>query len=134
VHAARRTKQAALARITALAGEPATSAAAPPTARWPTQAWLIGDQLGRFELPRGQALVRIGRHDDNDVRLADRSVHRHHALLYRTHEGHYILTDLSGRDGNGLIVNGVRRVETRLETGDTITLGNILLRFETQPL
>jgi hypothetical protein len=131
----RQAKQAALQRLAALAGAqgnpdtPATS-----TARWPTDAWLSGDSGGRYVLPRGQALVRIGRHDDNDLKLADRSVHRHHALLHRTPEGLYVVTDLSGREGNGVLVNGARCADAKLSTGDTITLGNVVLKFETQPL
>lgn len=82
-------------------------------------------------LPTGPSMVRIGRHEDNDIRLAHASVHRHHALIHRTPDDEYVIVDLSGREGNGVLVNGERTPEARLAAGDEIVLGNVSLRFET---
>lgn len=82
-------------------------------------------------LPTGPSMVRIGRHEDNDIRLAHASVHRHHALIHRTPEDEYVIVDLSGREGNGVLVNGQRMPEARLAAGDEIVLGDVSLRFET---
>ncbi len=81
-------------------------------------------------LPSGPTMVRIGRHEDNDIRLPHASVHRHHALIHRTSEDEYVIVDLSGRGGNGVLVNGQRTPETRLAPGDEILLGDVTLRFE----
>lgn len=81
-------------------------------------------------LPSGPTMVRIGRHEDNDIRLPHASVHRHHALIHRTTDDEYVIVDLSGRGGNGVLVNGQRTPETRLAPGDEILLGDVTLRFE----
>jgi pSer/pThr/pTyr-binding forkhead associated (FHA) protein len=81
-------------------------------------------------LPPALALVRIGRHDDNDIRLDQSTVHRHHALIHRTPTADFIITDVSGQAGNGVVVNGQRLAETRLKSGDTIYLGEAALIFE----
>src|SRR5690606_16400828 len=72
------------------------------------RAQLLIDGRAAAALPTGPTLVRIGRHEDNDIRLAHASVHRHHALIHRTSEDEYVIVDLSGREGNGVLVNGQR--------------------------
>ena len=57
-----------------------------------SQAWLTVDGVGTVALA-GQ-VARIGRHRDNDIRLADRSVHRHHAVIERTPDEAFLLTDV----------------------------------------
>ena len=77
---------------------------------------------------------RIGRHGDNDIRLADWSVHRHHAVIERTPEEAFVIADLSGKDGSGLRVNGERKERAELSDGDLIELGRSRLRFENAPV
>lgn len=101
---------------------------------WPAAAWLDIAGQTKSPLPRVQGLVRIGRHDDNDIRLPHTTVHRHHAIIHRTPEAAFIIMDLSGHDGNGVVVNGQRLAEARLKPGDTIQLGEISMRFECAPL
>ena len=79
-------------------------------------------------------MIRIGRHEDNDIRLADRSVHRYHAMIQRTPREDFVITDLSGRDGNGVRVNGEPTVRARLTDGDVIELGRTRLKFENAPV
>jgi hypothetical protein len=75
-------------------------------------------------------MLRIGREDDNDIRIPSRAVHRYHAAIHREDYDDWRITDLSGVEGsNGLIVNGRRCCEARLHDGDLIELGPGRLRF-----
>ncbi|MBL8939670.1 MAG: FHA domain-containing protein [Archangium sp.] len=70
----------------------------------------------------------IGRGDDVDVRLHDRTVSRRHARLL--HRGRaYFVEDLATT--NGIYVNG-QRVKNcqQLQTGDVVELGHTVLRFD----
>jgi len=78
----------------------------------------------------GALMVRIGREDDNDVRLTDATVHRYHAVISRSAEAGFVISDLSSDDGNGITVNGKRVKRQRLEHGDKITLGTAKLTFK----
>ena len=81
-------------------------------------------------MPLAGQTVRIGRHEDNDIRLADSSVHRYHAVIQRTPEANFVITDLSGKEGNGVRINGERMAQARLVDGDLIELGRAKLKFE----
>jgi hypothetical protein len=74
-------------------------------------------------------MIRIGREDDNDIRIPSGAVHRYHAAIHREDYDDWHITDLSGVEGNGLIVNGRRCCEARLNDGDLIQLGPGRLRF-----
>jgi FHA domain len=74
-------------------------------------------------------MLRIGREDDNDIRMPVHGVHRYHAAIHRQDFGDYRITDLSGLDGNGIVVNGQRCSDARLADGDMIELGPGKLRF-----
>ncbi|RUP08553.1 MAG: FHA domain-containing protein [Hyphomicrobium sp.] len=73
-------------------------------------------------------MLRIGREHDNDIRIPSRSVHRYHAAIHRDSDD-WRITDLTGVESNGLIVNGRRCCEARLNDGDLIELGPGKLRF-----
>ncbi len=78
----------------------------------------------------GAAIVaRIGREEDNDIRLKHPTVHRYHALIRRNYEEGYEIADLSDAAGNGVIVNGNRVSNSPLADGDVIKLGAARLRF-----
>jgi len=96
----------------------------------PRLACLRIESDGATALPLAGALVRLGRHQDNDIRLPDTSVHRYHALIERTPEAAFVITDLSGRAGNGVRINGARQARAELTDGDVIELGRTRLRFE----
>lgn len=74
-------------------------------------------------------MLRIGREDDNDIRIPSRFVHRYHAAIHREDHDVWHITDLTGVRSNGLIVNGKRCCEARLQDGDLIQLGPGKLRF-----
>lgn len=78
-------------------------------------------------------LVSIGREDDNDLQLSDGSVHRHHAALVRNGASGFLIKDLSGRDGNGVKVNGQPVDAVLLQHGDRIEIGAVALNFEATP-
>jgi hypothetical protein len=99
-------------------------------AAWPTTAWLTTVDGHKHALPSKTGLVRIGRHEDNDILLTETSVHRHHAIVHRTTDGAYTITDLSGASGNGVAVNGQRVAQAQLEHGTVVDLGAARLTFE----
>ncbi len=110
------------------------SAAVPSPAQevpaWPSQAWLDIEGHQRSALPSRAMLVRIGRHQDNEIFIPDTSVHRYHAIIQRTFDADYVITDMSGEGGNGVLINGERFAESRLFDGDIIQLGEARMRFE----
>jgi hypothetical protein len=98
------------------------------------QAWLTLEGKPSGPVALSGQVIRIGRHADNDLRLADRSVHRHHAVIERTVDEAFVIKDVSGKDGNGVRVNGERTERARLADGDVIELGRAKLRFENVPV
>jgi FHA domain-containing protein len=71
--------------------------------------------------------VVLGRSKDCDIQLADPNVSRRHAEL-RQEGSVYWVVDLDST--NGTLVNGRRAARTKLESGDTITIGSTELLFE----
>jgi len=71
-------------------------------------------------------LVTIGRSDNNDIVLKNKSVSRSHAQIYRRGKRFYI-RDLEST--NGTYVNGKLVKERALKPGDIITLGEVKLEF-----
>ena len=99
----------------------------------PAEAWIdVAGAAGR-RYALGRSPMRIGREDDNDIQLPLATVHRYHAVLHRTPEAEYVITDLSSASGNGLLVNGRRLAEARLRDGDTVQLGEATLTFAARP-
>jgi hypothetical protein len=94
----------------------------------PPHAFLevVGNEATRF--PMARDMLRIGREEDNDIRIPSNAVHRYHAAIYREGDEWYV-SDLSGNGGNGVRLNGKRCFEARLEDGDIIELGPGRLRF-----
>lgn len=90
-----------------------------------------GETTGNREAFRfGTAMIaRIGREEDNEIRLKHPTVHRYHALIRRSFEEGYEISDLSDSGGNGVIVNGERILTAPLADGDEIALGAARLRF-----
>ncbi len=84
--------------------------------------------------PNGTYL--IGRAKNNDVILNDRRVSRIHATIqadgqrYLLIDGYYDNGEIK-RSANKVFVNAVEHLEKELATGDDITIGTSVLRFET---
>jgi hypothetical protein len=101
---------------------------------WPTEAWVEADGFPGSRREVGRTLLRIGREADNDICFAVKTVHRYHAVIRRTTDGVVMITDLSGKDGNGVLVNGARVAEARLSRGDVINIGEVKMRFDARPV
>lgn len=79
------------------------------------------------QLPYSVALadvLRIGRHESNDLVLDDSQVSRRHATLTRKENG-WDLQDNGSR--HGVVCNGTPVVNTLVRDGDKIQIGNVLL-------
>lgn len=90
---------------------------------------MLIDGEDAIELPPGRNLVQIGRHEDNDICLRDASVSRYHAILERSGDNGFTITDVSNPDGDGLRINGERCLRAVLSDGDMVELGNTRIRF-----
>jgi len=104
-----------------------------PTRAWraaPLHAALALADRPRTPITAARPLVRIGRQDDNDLRIDAETVHRYHALVHRGEDGLYWLIDVSGPGGNGVRVDGKRIDRHRLRGGETIDIGGTELKFE----
>ena len=84
-----------------------------------------------FEGPPGTVTVAtgeyvIGRHSDDDVRVPDVRVSRHHARLVARNGVCEILNLTAARDpANPMLVNGETTNHARLGDGDVVTLGGV---------
>ncbi len=86
---------------------------------------LNGEKAGlSFYLEGGK--TRVGRAEDNDLKLPDPRASRYHAEIERAPEG-YILRDLGST--NGTMVRGRRVMERLLEDGDILEIGGTQMRF-----
>jgi len=99
-----------------------------------SQGWLTVEGQPGGPMPLAGDIVRIGRQDDNDIRLSDRTVYRHHAVIERTADEAFTIKDISGREGSGVRINGEPKAEARLADGDVIELGRTRLKFENVPV
>ncbi len=88
------------------------------------------EQASSRQLEFGRTtLMRIGREPDNELVLSEPTVHRYHAAIERTMDAGYVITDLSGDKGNGVLVNTRRIAKAQLGDGDEIKLGAAVLSF-----
>jgi hypothetical protein len=101
---------------------------------WPTEAWVDVEGIPNGRRVIGRSLIRIGREEDNEIHLVANTVHRYHAVIRRTTDGDVVITDLSGSEGNGVLVNGARVAEARLNKGDLINVGEVKLHFDARPI
>jgi pSer/pThr/pTyr-binding forkhead associated (FHA) protein len=77
--------------------------------------------------PRPSAPVMIGRHEDSDFVIDDRTVSRQHAAIHREGSA-WILDDLGSK--NGTRVNGVRiGKRATIKPGDELGFGAATARF-----
>lgn len=83
---------------------------------------------GAVPVQRGE--VVIGRHSDDDVRVPDVRVSRHHARLVADAGSCEIHNLTAARaEANPMLVNGERREHARVEDGDVITLGGVSFKL-----
>jgi hypothetical protein len=76
----------------------------------------------------GKGPVYIGRHNQNQIVLTNRSVSRQHAVLYTTADGHTLIEDL--HSGNGTSLNGRPVDKAQVKSGDAIGIADYTLEIE----
>ena len=93
----------------------------------PVLGWfeMLDNQDEKFEIK--EMSIKIGRHSDNDYKLNNDSVHRHHAHFHFTSDMKAVITDLD--TVNGVLVNDVRVSQHNLASEDVIQLGEVRFRF-----
>jgi len=79
----------------------------------------------RFLLSAGK--MTIGRDDDNDIAVSDKTISRRHAAFVREENGYELIDEQSA---NGVFVNNLRVQRIFLQTGDRIKIGDCQFRFE----
>lgn len=84
------------------------------------------DDEGAHEVRIERGSVRLGRSVEADLRIANPSVSRRHAILADTN-GTWVLRDLQSQ--NGVRVNNLVTREHAIADGDVICLGDVPLRF-----
>ncbi len=104
----------------------------PPRDLRPALVFLTGDLLA-VPIPLEREEVIVGRALEADVRVNDSQISRKHARINaitdeETKKISYVLTDLSSR--NGTLLNGQKIRQVTLQSGDKITIGDHILRFE----
>ena len=100
-----------------------------PKRRTKVQAWLVSKDGRNFQLNLGS--TTIGRSSDNDIRVLDPEVSKHHAKIVESN-GHYKLHDLGSTNGtwvNGNVVNSpiILRSEDEIRLGDSYRLQFVAL-------
>lgn len=84
------------------------------------------DDEGEHEVKASSLFCRIGRAPEADIRIANPSVSRRHAVLAET-KGAWLLRDLGSQNGTTVAGRLVR--EHPIADGDVVRLGEIDLRF-----
>ena len=79
------------------------------------------------QIPLARGVTTIGRRETNTVRLDAKGVSRGHCRI-ENRQGLWTLYD-SG-SATGTLVNGTKVSERQLDSGDTIQIGSVTLRFE----
>jgi len=83
------------------------------------------DSQRRYELGERSS---IGRGQDNDIRLDDPMISRHHAEVVRQPDDSYQVRDLGSR--RGIFVGSSKVAQAGLSDGDELLIGPVRLRFE----
>lgn len=87
---------------------------------------MVGHEPGRiFGITKGE--LKLGRDESSQILLNDASVSRLHASIRRDESGSVTIEDLNSR--NGLYVNEVKVGSSRLNHGDILRIGDVLLKY-----
>ncbi len=93
----------------------------------PARLVIVGGPLAAGESFKvDKASLVIGRTPENDIVLNHKSISRHHAKLI-SDGNDFIVVDLES--ANGVRVNGQKEDRVQLDSGDTVDLGHIRMRF-----
>jgi Kef-type K+ transport system membrane component KefB len=105
---------------------------APPTA--PALPTLMFDHdIGPVPMPKPD--IQIGRHSEDEIRIDDVRVSRHHARLTAIGDGKFELYNQTAvrSEPNPILVNGVEKERTVLQDGDVVTIGGVNFTFRDKP-
>ena len=97
----------------------------------PALAWLVHEQtgaVGEYVFTIRSTLCRIGRAEDNDIRLDDDTVSAHHAEIRQRKDGFFAVQDLNST--NGVMVNSKKVTSRILRPGDLVEIGAVRLRIK----
>jgi pSer/pThr/pTyr-binding forkhead associated (FHA) protein/tetratricopeptide (TPR) repeat protein len=94
----------------------------------PARLVAVSTGLAGSEFTLDRPSLVIGRTPENDIVLNHKSISRHHAKIIRDGDK-YIVVDLES--ANGVRVNGSEFERVELQTGDTVELGHVKLKFST---
>ncbi len=85
-----------------------------------------GDQtISEFQFATG--MIHIGRHADSQIFLPDRTVSRHHAVIYNTQDGKWIIEDLDSP--NKTFLNGRPIHKTEVKTDDLVQIADFTIEI-----
>ena len=90
-------------------------------------AYLVVQDEKATRYPITNTTWRIGRTRDNELALQDKSVSRRHAEIHRYSNGTFIIFDVDSL--NGVYVNDEKIKKKKLEEGDMVEIGDIIMRF-----
>ncbi len=85
-----------------------------------------GPEKGRVEY-LDKPINALGRHTDNDVKLADSAASSHHAVIFFAQSLEWRIEDVGST--NGTLLNGAQVSQYALRDGDKIVVGDNLLTF-----
>lgn len=88
----------------------------------------IGGRMSGAPVPINRDTFFIGRSQNNNLVLDDRSVSRKHAVINYL-DDHFLISDLNSYKGTH--INGEKIHEAQLKSGDRVKMGDILLEFQT---
>lgn len=87
---------------------------------------ISGDETGN-EYPLDSVEVRVGREEGSHVTLDDGTVSRRHCRLVRLQQGRFDVFDEGS--SHGTRINGQTLRRGVIEPGDTLQVGNVVLRY-----
>jgi pSer/pThr/pTyr-binding forkhead associated (FHA) protein len=82
------------------------------------------------ELQFSKSPVNIGRHADSQIHLAEKTVSRHHAVIYQTPDKKWILEDLDSTNKTYLNKKSIKKQE--LKDGDVIKINDFTIEVRLQ--
>lgn len=88
-----------------------------------------GNHWRRF--PIHSDVIRIGRHPNNEIQVADKSISRFHAEVVRHRNGTFSIYDVNSTNGTRVGLRPVR--SSFLRDGDMIDLGSVRFKFTRLP-
>lgn len=103
------------------------------TARAPGKGPVLVFEAPIGEIAMSKSDIVIGRHSQDDIRINDVRVSRHHAKI-RAVDGGYEIDNLTAvrSEPNPVLVNGEAREHGPLKDGDVVSLGGVVFTFRAE--